>query len=186
MQLQEIKKWKLIAPIFSLLATSAFAQTLDDGIKQLDYENYASARKIFQGLIQKSPSDARNYYYLGQVYEYFERNDSARMVFNQGIQADAKSIWDVIGLSQTYLSEGNSNGANDQFSKAKSMTNSKDVTNYWLIGRAYLYSMKPNAQAAMDQLQQAVQVNFNAKNAADKNLMAEVKYELGNAYAALN
>src|SRR5262245_54000283 len=87
--------------------TASFAQSTEDGIKGLDYENYATAKRIFTQLIKQNSADGRNYYYLGQALSALGKNDSARLVYTAGTQADPKSIYNNIGLGRTYLDQNN-------------------------------------------------------------------------------
>src|SRR5947207_2053857 len=102
-----MKRSKWILLLLMSLAFAGKAETTDDGIKAIDYENYATARRILTKLIQQNPSDPKNYYYLGIVYSTLEKVDSARIIFNAGTQADPKSFSNFIGLGRTYLDQNN-------------------------------------------------------------------------------
>lgn len=157
--------------LLSFFATSA--QSIDDGIKALDYENYATAKRIFKQLIIQNPAEARNYYYLGQAYTWLGQGDSARIIYNAGTQADPKSIYNFIGMGRTYLDQNNLQKAKEYFDRAQSLTTAKDVTQYVLIGDAYANSIHPNYQEAINQLNKALTFN---------NKTADVYWELGIAY----
>ena len=153
------------------------AQTIDDGIKALDYENFATAKRIFSKLVKQQPTEAKNYYYLGQAYLALGRTDSARMTFTAGSQADPKSIYNWIGLGRTYLDDNNVQKARENFDKAKSLTSQKDIMLYVLLANAYTNSNHPDCQQSINLLNKAVEYN---------NKSADVYYELGAANECLN
>src|SRR5678809_746796 len=98
---------KLMLLLFLGSIVAARAQTTDDGIKSLDYENYSSARRILSELVKQQPTNPLNYYYLGIAYCNLGKIDSAQMVFNAGMQADPKSIYNFVGMGRTYLEQNN-------------------------------------------------------------------------------
>ncbi|MBA2407609.1 MAG: tetratricopeptide repeat protein, partial [Chitinophagales bacterium] len=166
-----------------LLLFSAFfgfavkAQNLQEGMKALDYENFASAKSIFKKLISQQPSEAKNYYYLGQAYSALGQKDSARIVYNAGVSSDSKSIYNYIGLGETYLDANNPQKANEYFNKAKDLTSSKDINQYLLLANAYTMNSHPDCQQAINLLNKATE--YNNKN-------ADVYYQLGQAHECLN
>ena len=61
-----------------VLGNGVFAQTIDEGRKQLYYEKYISARNVFQKLVGANPADADAVYWLGQtLIAHDEDNDFA-------------------------------------------------------------------------------------------------------------
>ncbi|MBA3647173.1 MAG: tetratricopeptide repeat protein [Chitinophagales bacterium] len=163
--------------IFLLAVSAVKAQSLTDGIKAIDYENYASARNIFKKLIAQQPSEGKNYYYLGQAYDNLGKRDSARMAYDAGTKADPKSFYNFIGMGRTYLDDNNVQKATEFFDKAKGLSSSKDPLYYTLVADAYVNSEHPNKQEGINQLNKAIGYN-------DK--VAEVYWQLGQAYESLN
>ncbi|MBA2422497.1 MAG: hypothetical protein H0V61_04660 [Chitinophagales bacterium] len=156
-----MKKRNLII-VFLLPALYSFAvkaQSLQDGIKALDYENFATAKSIFKKLISQQPSEAKNYYYLGQAHSALGQKDSARIVYNTGISSDSKSMYNYIGLGETYLDENNSQKASEFFDKAKDLTSSKDINQYLLLANAYTMNSHPDCQRAISLLNKATEYN---------------------------
>ncbi len=117
-------------PLFfiALLASApSFAQTLNDAIRLTDNEQYEAATSVFKMLIAKEPTNATNYYYLGENYLLSEIPDSALFMYNQGAKADPANLLISIGRAKFDLniysvaeSKRNSNIANDDYQKAKS------------------------------------------------------------------
>src|SRR5690348_4755261 len=122
-----MKRRKLLVLLFMSFIVSVKAQNTEAGIKAIDYENYATARRTFKQLISSQPDNALNYYYLGIVYCTLGKIDSARAVFTAGTQADPKSIYNYVGLGRTYLEQNDVQQATANFDKAKSLTTQKDV-----------------------------------------------------------
>ncbi len=172
-----MKRSKLLVLLFMSFIVSVKAQTTEEGIKAIDYENYATARRIFSQLTKSQPSNSINYYYLGIVYCTLDKIDSARMAFNAGIQADPKSIHNYVGLGRAYLEQNNVQQATQNFDKAKSMTSQKDITQYKLIADAYSSAAHPNYDMAVALLNKAI--GYTNKD-------AEVYWILGKAYEAMN
>ena len=122
---------------------NGFAQTQDDGIKQLDYEQYGKAKKIFQTLIQKDPVNARNFYYLGETYFYTNNIDSADYFYKKGIEVNPKDAYNFIGTGKVLLQKDNEEAATEQFRKGISATG-KDVVFYTTLAEAWTICKKTN------------------------------------------
>lgn len=172
-----MRSGKLLMLLLMCFIVSVKAQTTDEGIKALDYENYTTAQRIFKQLIKQQPDNALNYYYLGITYCNLGKIDSARIIFNAGTQADPKSIYNHVGLGRTYLEQNNVQQATQYFDKAKSLTSQKDITQYIVIADAYTSAAHPNYDMAVSLLNKAIE--YTNKN-------AEVYWELGKTYEAMN
>ncbi|MEO6168532.1 MAG: tetratricopeptide repeat protein [Chitinophagales bacterium] len=151
----------------------SFAQSTEDGIKSIDYENFATAKRIFNQLIRQNPVDGRNYYYLGEAHNSLAQLDSARIAYSAGITADPKSIYNYIGLGRTFLDQNNLQKAKENFDKAQEFTSPKDILQYVLLADAYASGLHPNYQEAVNQLNKAITYN---------NKSADVYWQLGLAY----
>jgi tetratricopeptide (TPR) repeat protein len=109
-----------------LLATAAVkAQTLNEGLKALDFEKYENARNIFSTLIQKEPTNGEAFYYLGQAYNNLFKADSAFITYNLGIAAAPKTSQLYAGLGELLLEEGKTVDAQVQFDKALALCKDK-------------------------------------------------------------
>jgi tetratricopeptide (TPR) repeat protein len=170
-------KRSVVLALWALVFFSASAQTTEEGIRAIDYENYATAKRIFMQLTRLQPTEAKNFYYLGITYNLLSKADSARIAYNAGSQADPKFINNWIGLGRTYLDQSNAAKANEYFDKAKSLTSQKDVNLYILLADAYTNSSHPDCQQSLNLLTKAIE--YTNKN-------ADVYWELGNADECLN
>jgi tetratricopeptide (TPR) repeat protein len=118
------KHWLFIALLVTSIISSA--QTVEEGLKALDFERYEYARNVFTKLIAQDPSKGDNYYYLGQTYGYLLQPDSSLMEYNAGIKAEPSNGINYVGLGEYYLNENKVNDAKAQFEKALSFSKDKD------------------------------------------------------------
>src|SRR6476661_4068131 len=125
-----------------LIGSAVFAQSLNDAKKALDAEQYQKAKSILKGLTTSQPTNAENYFYLGNVYLKTDYADSAKMAFNKGVTAAATSPLSYIGLGAVELQNNNPSGAKSNFDKAISMADKKDYRPYLFIGKAYTAAPK--------------------------------------------
>lgn len=169
---------KIIALAMLLLVSvmAISAQTTEDGIKAIDYENYGTAKRIFNQLIRQNPLDARNYYYLGQAHNALAQFDSARIAFTAGTTADPKNIYNYFGLGRCFLDQNNTLKAKESFTKAQSLTSAKDILQYVLLAEAYTSGLHPNYLEAVNQLNKAITYS---------NKSADVYWQLGLAYEGM-
>lgn len=161
----------ILLGLVSYLATSAL--TTEDGMKAIDYENFATAKRIFNQLITQTPGDGRNYYYLGQAHNALGQFDSARIAYTAGALAEPKSIYNHIGLGRTYLDQKNAKKAKESFDLAQSLTSQKDVLQYILMADAYSSGLHPNYQESINLLNRAI--TYTNKN-------PDVYWQLGLAF----
>ncbi|MBC7744315.1 MAG: hypothetical protein H7096_04370 [Flavobacterium sp.] len=157
-----------------LLGSSVFAQSLADAKKAIDAEQFQKGKTILKGLIQSQPTNAENFFYLGNIYLETDYADSAKLTFNKGVSANPSSPLNHVGLGSVDLAMNMPN-AKAHFDKALSLTPKKDNKTLLYIGKAYNEAPKPNGAAAVAALDKA-----KAINAKD----AEVYLALGDAYRA--
>ena len=131
-----MKKFISIISVFFLFSGFAFSQSVQDGIKAMDNENYATAKKIFLAVTSQKPNDAEALYYAGKTCYILQQKDSAKIFFDKGIAANAKFASNYVGLGRFYLDQANAVDAKTNFDKATSL-NAKDVKTLQLIGEAY-------------------------------------------------
>lgn len=105
----KVTKKIVLGAAVAFLGTFASGQTVQEGIEKVDSHKFASARSIFEQMIQKAPSEADNYFYLGNTYlTQFEPNyEKATEYFQQGLAKDSKSVLNKIGLAAIKLGKGN-------------------------------------------------------------------------------
>lgn len=157
-----------------LVGSSVFAQSLADAKKAIDAEQYQKSKTILKGLINSQPTNAENFFYLGNVYLKTDYIDSAKMTYNKGITANATFPLNYVGLGAVDLALNIPN-PKTHFDKALSVTPKKDHKTLLYIGKAYAAAPKPNGAAAVEALEKAK--SMNAKD-------AEIFLALGDAYRA--
>ena len=156
----------------------AFAQTLQEGIASIDSHKYAQAKQIFSDMIQKAPTDANNYFYLGNSYlSQFEPNhEKAEESFKKGLGIDSKNYLNKIGLAAIKVSKGDKSGITEI---QKIVTDSREKDPEVLYRAAEALTMNDNNNApdlAIGYLNKAVE------RAQKNGVPAHYYYTLGDAY----
>ncbi|NEU07003.1 hypothetical protein GZH53_01650 [Flavihumibacter sp. R14] len=171
----EIKN-KFINAIFGvlLIGSPGFAQNLGDAKKAIDAEQYQKSKTLLKALTLSQPTNAENFFYLGNVYLGTDYIDSAKAAYKNGINANANFPLNYVGLGAADLALNLSN-PKSHFDKALSLTGKKDHHTLLFIGKAYSGAPKPDASAAVAALEKAKAINSKD---------AEVYLALGDAYRA--
>jgi len=116
---------------FTVLASNTGAQDLNSAIQLTSSEQYDKAEEMFKQLIQKDPSNSRNYFYLGENYllDYFSDTISnslkvsanmAKEVYQKGVNAGPNEPLNYIGLAKVALYLDDNQTAIEMRAKAKS------------------------------------------------------------------
>jgi len=138
-----------------LMAGMMSAQSVQDGLKYLDNNQFDKAKPVFESLIASNPS-ADNYYYLGYYYLNFYNPDIDKAVatFNKGLEADPKSNLNKIGLATVKLFNKDQAGAKADFDAIVKATRSKDanvlyrITDAYVLFKRYPESINPSQALA--------------------------------------
>lgn len=117
-------------------------QTLQDGIKQLENENYETALNTFTKLSNADGKNALYQYYIGEVYYALENTDAARTAYNKGLAINPKCDECRIGLGKLEIDKKNLAEAKKQFESALK-GNGKNHAIIDMVGMAYLYNKIP-------------------------------------------
>jgi predicted Zn-dependent protease len=89
-----------------LVGTTSFAQNLQSAIKNTDNELFTESEKELKALITKEPTNAANYYYLGENFYARKENDSALFYWNKAVSSDAVSHLGQISNGKIKLVSG--------------------------------------------------------------------------------
>jgi Flp pilus assembly protein TadD len=165
-----------------LMGSAVFAQNLNDAKKAIDAEQYQKASTMLKALVNSQASNGDNYYNLGLVYLKTGYIDSARVVFNKGVTADAKFASNYAGLGEADLLSNNAASAKTNFDKAVAAA-PKDYKTYLAIGKAYLAQDKPAEDISKPDYASAIANLTKADELDAKDKDAEVFIGLGDAYA---
>lgn len=110
----------------SLMSMAAQAQTLQDGLRALDFDKYESARNIFDQLTKTDSKNGDNWYYLGQSYFNLYKEDSAKWAYEQGTLAATSNPVNYIGLGELLMAENKKEEAKALFKKALDFSRGRD------------------------------------------------------------
>ena len=162
----------------TFLLSFASAQTVSEGIINLDSHKYAKAKEVFNQMIAKSPT-AENYYYLGYSYlSQFEPNfELAKENFDKGLAIDSKSYLNKIGLATIKLGKGQKASAITELTQVAKESKEKDAEVLYRIGEA-LTMFENNNDPALA----ITYINKAVEKAQKYGVPAYYYYTLGDAY----
>ena len=162
----------------TFLLSFASAQTVSEGIVNLDSHKYAKCKEIFNQMIAKSPT-AENYYYLGYSYlSQFEPNfELAKENFDKGLAIDSKSYLNKIGLATIKLGKGQKASAIAELTQVAKESKEKDAEVLYRIGEA-LTMFENNNDPALA----ITYINKAIEKAQKYGVPAYYYYTLGDAY----
>lgn len=103
------------------IANGLLAQSIEDGLKDLYYDKYQSAKQTFEKIIASKP-DERAYYYLGMAELGLENTAGAAAAFQKGLQAVPTSPLLQVGMGRIDLINGNAAAAKQKFESASLAT----------------------------------------------------------------
>src|SRR5690606_31276104 len=141
----------------------------------INAEQYAKAKTMLKGLVEKQANKGENYFYLGQVYLKTDNADSAKVTFQNGLQKDTKYDLNKVGLGEVALLEGDEATASRLVSEVTAKLKKKNYEEYLYIGEGYINAKTPNYAKAIENLEMAKE-----RNAKDP----QVQLALGDAYLA--
>lgn len=149
-------KKTIMAALFNLLCIAGLmhAQTLQEGIKQLENENYAGALNTFQAVLKADPRNTDAYYWIGEVSYVQDNAAEAEKSYRKGLDQNAQCALCYVGVGKVELDKGNTMEAEKNFARAIGV-NKKNARSYGHVGDAYLYSKKPDYNKAIEFLRKA-------------------------------
>lgn len=159
-------------------ANFGFAQTLQEGIVNVDSHKFAKARQIYTDMIAKAPTDANNYFYLGNTYltQADPEFVKAEEYFRKGLSADSKSYLNKIGLASIKLGKGDKSVVTEIQNIVKD-SREKDAEVLYRAAEALTMFEKNNApDAAISFLNKAIEKSQKG------GVPAVYYYSLGDAY----
>ena len=130
------------------------AQNLEEGIRQLENENYAAALNTFNAICKADPKNVDAYYWMGEVYYRQDRYAEAEAAYRKGIEFNSDCAACNVGLLKLALDKKDQMGEDKYVTRAVAI-NKKDASIYGLIGDAYLYGKNPNYAKAIEYLTKA-------------------------------
>ena len=120
-----------LASLLTIAVFTAGAQDLNTAIQFTRSEQYDKADELLKQLIQREPSNSKNYFYLGENYllEYFSDTisntftvavNNAREAFQKGVDVGPNDPLNYIGLAKIVSYLGDDQKAAEHRAKAKS------------------------------------------------------------------
>jgi tetratricopeptide (TPR) repeat protein len=152
------------ATVLLSIASIATGQipSLQEGIRQMQNENYAAALNTFNAIAKNDPKNGTIYYYIGQVSYLTEDFPAAEKAYKQGLTINTQCAECKVGLGKLELDKGNTSAADEYFESASRM-DKKNAQIFSMIGEAYLDAKKPNGNKAVEYL--ATSRGMEPKNA---------------------
>ena len=150
------------------ITVGAFAQTVQDGVKALYYQQNKKAKNIFEKAIAANPADVDANYWLGQLYIKDDNLAAAKELYAKALTTTAQNPLIVIGLGHVELLEGKNADARAHFDGALDPTKNKKNKNFGdvkllaAIGRANADggSDKGDPIYGIEKLDQAAQLDL--------------------------
>ncbi|MEO6850945.1 MAG: tetratricopeptide repeat protein [Mucilaginibacter sp.] len=137
------------------IGSSAFAQSLDDAKKAIDAEQFQKAKSMLKNLVVTQSTKDENYFYLGWVYIKQDYADSAKAVFQKGLNINPKSALNLAGLGIVARLDKDQATATNNFNQAIALAG-KDSKPFVYIAKGYLLPQSngkvspADANAALD------------------------------------
>ncbi|MEY4927685.1 MAG: hypothetical protein RI894_2121 [Bacteroidota bacterium] len=135
----------LSSTIFVLLAATAFAQSINDGLKLMDSDELQKARDVFTAYTKASPADADGFFHLGNVNALLKDAAAAKTNYAAAIAANPKAALSQIAAGRNALAANDTKTAEGAFDKAL-RAGKKSTDTYRLIAESYV-AMKNWAKA---------------------------------------
>lgn len=159
-----------------VLASSSFAQTLQEAITKTDNERYAAAAVDFRSLIAKEPSKGENYFYYGENFFKDGNLDSANYFYQKGADINATNPLNYVGLGKVLFFNGKTQDAQGLFFKAATLGANKNTEVMRKTAEAYITSPEnKNPDAAISLLTAAIKIE--PKNPENHILMGDALLE---------
>ncbi len=108
------------------VANGAMAQSVEDGLKDLYYGKFQTAKQNLEKAIAAKPTDDRAYYYLGIAELGLENRAGATAAFTKGLAAVPASPLLTAGLGRIDLLSGKNAEAKQKFETASTATEGRN------------------------------------------------------------
>ncbi|MBI3520741.1 MAG: tetratricopeptide repeat protein [Bacteroidetes bacterium] len=157
------------------LASTSFAQTLQEAIIKTDNERYQAAAADFRALIAKEAGKGDNYFYYGENFFKNGDLDSANIYYQKGVETNATYPLNYVGLGKVLWFKGKSADAKTQFFKAATLGANKNTEVMRKTAEAYIDADTKSLDEAITLLNAAIKIE--PKNAENHLLMGDALLE---------
>jgi tetratricopeptide (TPR) repeat protein len=168
-----LKKGLFLTVILSGIAViSIYAQDLNSALLLTKSEQYDKAGEILQQLIQKEPSNSKNYFYLGEneILEYYSDTISnsftlamadAKEAYQKGVNANANDPLNYTGLAKVAFLSGDTKTADEMRVKARSfLLPYKKIKKIVPPAKEYAFALAKIAESFIDLNQRKVDTSL--------------------------
>lgn len=161
---------KLVIMVALFVTVKANSQTLDDGLKAWNNENYNTARDIFKKVSDADPGNAMAYFYYGQALFITGDIAGAKASFDKGVIARPAEFLCLVGQAKCMLEAGDVAGAEKKIAAALKGTKSKEPIIYAYAADAYSRNKNRDWNKAIEYAQNGLltvkgKTDFNSYNA---------------------
>lgn len=119
-----------LSMIAIVMAAAVFAQTVQDGVKFLYYEQFKKATDVFNKLLTANPADPEANYWLGQVYIADNNLTAARDQYAKAMTATNQNPLVMAGMGHVEVLEKKNTEAKAHFEAAINATKNKKNKNF--------------------------------------------------------
>ena len=172
----------ILALVFTSISLSQ-AQTLKEAIKLSDNEQFESAGKAFEALVQQQPTNGDNYFYWGENYFNSEKSAEALKMYTKGIEVMASNPLNYIGLGKCQAFEEKETEAKVNIDKALALGVGKNILVLLKVAETYTLTPQKNLLQAMQLLDAAMKLD--PKNTEIYLLKGDVYQEMGEGSKAI-
>ena len=163
----------IMVTLLTVSVFTAVAQNLNSAILLTKSEQYDKADELLKQLIQREPSNSKNYFYLGENYllEYFADTisnsltvaiNNARDAFQKGVDVGPNDPLNYIGLARIASFLGNERLASEQRDKARSFLPPvpKNIKRINPPAPTYAYTLAKIAESYINSLTNSVDTSL--------------------------
>lgn len=165
--------------LFSLAMTASFSfgQTLADALKKTDNERYEEAAKDFRSLVTQSGIAVGDvYFFYGENFFQSEDSDSAKIMWNKGVDLDPENPLAIVGKGKGLWISGDTTSASAIFQTVLRNTKRKNAEVIRQIASVFIYSPQKSLAQAVSLLEAAIKLE--PKNQNNYLLMGDAQVEI--------
>ncbi len=168
---------KFILFVVLCISVKIQAQSIEEGLKAWDNENYNTARDIFKKVSQADPGNATAFFYYGQALFRAGDINGARAAFDKGTSAKPGEYLCLIGQAKCFLEEGNTPEAEKKIAAALKATKNKDQDVLRFTGEAYAFNKNKDWVKAIDYGQKATYSPKGKDDFNSFNTLGDIYFE---------
>ncbi|HEX6915009.1 MAG TPA: tetratricopeptide repeat protein [Chitinophagaceae bacterium] len=113
-----MKKISLVCLALLVMVVSAMAQNVNEGIKQLYYQKYNTAKQTLQQAVNANPKDPNAIYWLGQVFLAMDDVEGAKSLYQKALNEGVNDPMIWVGMGHVESLNKRKNEARQHFEAA--------------------------------------------------------------------